>query len=165
MIERVAAIAFLTALPLCCSDSKTEAARLLSVVKAATGGAVGAVYVAAFAYLFPDRRHAEVQAKDPQTTDGKQFDIVLVSPRGSDPFELWIERATHRVMRVVQIAGVDKMTNLFSDFREIAGVTVPFKMVQSGAKAAGPAQSWQLVSVDINVATPTGVFDPPPARF
>jgi hypothetical protein len=131
----------------------------------ARSGAMGTAYVAAFAYLFPNRRHAAIESKAPQTIDGQQFDIVLVSPRDTDPFELWIDRASYRVQRVVQIAGVDKITSLFSDFREVAGVTVPFKMVQSGAKAAGPAQSWQLASVDINIAEPTDVFDPPPAKF
>jgi membrane-associated protease RseP (regulator of RpoE activity) len=245
MIKRVAALAVLTTLPLCCADSRADAARLLSEVKAATGGAkwdrirtwhekgtfqagdlsgthdawldfprlrsftddrgasailgtirdatgwngkvawsadqtgdvyiadseearsaaIGTAYVAAFAYLFPNRRHAAIEAKAPQSAEGAQFDVVLVSPRGTDPFELWIDHASHRVHRVVQIAGVDKITSLFSDFREVGGVAVPFKMVQSGAKASGPPQSWQLAYVEINAAEPIGVFDPPAARF
>jgi membrane-associated protease RseP (regulator of RpoE activity) len=241
----LAAAVCLTALPLFGSDSKSEAARLLSEVKAATGGtkwdrirtwhekgtfqagdlkgtheawldfprlrsftddrgasailgtirdangwngkvawsadqtgdvyiadseearsaAIGTAYVAAFAYLFFNKRHAAIEAKAPQTAAGTQFDVVLVSPRGTDPFELWIDRASHRVQRVVQIAGVDKITSLFSDFREVAGVAVPFRMIQSGAKAAGPPQSWQLASVEINTVEPAGVFDPPAAKF
>ena len=131
----------------------------------ARSGAVGSTYLAAFAYLFPGRRRAEMEAKAPQTAEGRQFDIVQVSPRGSDPFELWIERTSHRVLRIVDLTGVDKITSLFGDFRQVAGVTVPFKRVDTGAKAAGPEQSWQIASVEIDVAPPAGIFDPPRPRF
>ena len=131
----------------------------------ARSAAIGDAYIEAFGYLFPARHKADFDLESPRTAGGKQYDVVLVSPRDTDPFELWIDRGSHFVVRAVETKGIDKVTSFFSDFREVAGVTVPFKRVDVGEKAAGPEQSWQLTSVEINTAAPAGIFDAPAAHF
>jgi hypothetical protein len=82
-------------------------------------------YVAGFGFFFPDRFPAEVHSGGTRHEHGSQFDVVEVSPVGLDPIELWVDRNTHYIVRIVY--GLGQFHTDFSDYRRVTGgVTVPF---------------------------------------
>jgi len=126
--------------------------------------AIGTAYFAAFGYLFGTRYPAKIQSMGPHILDGNPFDVVQVTPRDSDPVDLWIDRASHRVLRLAPVTGIDKSAAVLSDFRMVEGMTVPFKSVRLG-NASDPKQESQIASIEINRTPPAGIFDAPQPRF
>jgi membrane-associated protease RseP (regulator of RpoE activity) len=132
--------------------------------EASRSDAIGSVYFATFGYLFGTRYPAKIQTLPPQMSDDTQFDVVQVTPRDSDPLELWIDRASHRVLRSAPVTGIDKHATVFSDFRKVGGITVPFKSVEAG-EASDPRQESQITLIEFNHAAPRGIFAAPLSRF
>ena len=132
--------------------------------EAARREGVGSTYFSAFGYLFPSRYPAKTELLAPETADGKPCDVVRITPGDADPTEIWIDRSAHRVVRSLPVTGPDTTPTVFSDFRRVAGLTVPFKRVDLG-RASDPEQTTQVTSIEINRAVPAGLFDAPRAHF
>jgi hypothetical protein len=92
-------------------------------------GALQDAYRDAYGFFFAGRRKASLSYAGTRTADGRAFDAVKVSPAGAEPFELWLDRKTHLISREVQIGGDQPQTFLFSDWRCVSGVLLPFRTV------------------------------------
>lgn len=83
-----------------------------------------------------------VQHLDSKTEDGNEVDVVLVADQGGDQVQLTVEKKTGHVLREVYQTnaptGPVEEEQVFSDFRAVGGLTVPFKMLtlQNGQKAS-----------------------------
>ncbi len=121
--------------------------------------AAGDTYVSMFAYLFGNRFPAEMRVKSPKSADGQRFEIVEVTPRGTDAFELWIDGSS-MVRRIVQLKGVERAATSFSDFRLVNGLRVPFRSEES-VEGGGVQASRVATSIEIDAAAPARRFEPP----
>jgi hypothetical protein len=85
--------------------------------------AANEVYRRSFSY-WTGRRPGHVEFAGEERQGEQHFDIVRITPGGGRPFELWIDSATHRIARQVEKASTRTNTIYFSDYRDVAGVSV-----------------------------------------
>lgn len=93
-------------------------------------------YISAWGFFFPDRFPAQRAFIGEATVDGSDFDIVQVAPTGGLPMELWIDRKTHLVTRMVDRSGPKTAVAVMSDFRLVGGVLTPFVVAESDGDQA-----------------------------
>ncbi len=112
-------------------------------------------YLSNFGYLQPQRFPATVVAGDARTMGGVVYDIVAVRPTATEDFELWVDRASHHVGRIV----VGGQIAEFRDYRTVAGVCAPMSVIQTDGN---PAHTTTLTVETVEaVAVPAAVFAPP----
>jgi len=115
------------------------------------------------AYLFAhwDSARVTVQYLGSEDVDGTPCEVIQVTPQGVKPTKLYLDAETLRPV-LMRYQGTN-MTGApvaseerFSDFREVYGVTLPFKSVthQDGKKA----QESMASDVKINVKVEDGQF-------
>jgi hypothetical protein len=88
-------------------------------------------YVSAWGFFFPDRFPAQRIYIGSASVDGFDFDIVEATPQGGLPMELWIDRKSHLVTRMVDRSGARTAVAVLSDFRTIDGILTPFVVAES----------------------------------
>jgi hypothetical protein len=94
--------------------------------KTAIAGGIQQAYRAAYAFFWPARWPAARSYVGSRTADGITYDAVKVTPKGAEPFEVWLDRQTHRIAREVQIGGEQPHTQIMSDYRPVGGLLLPF---------------------------------------
>ncbi|OYY91064.1 MAG: hypothetical protein B7Y45_05085 [Sphingomonas sp. 28-66-16] len=52
-------------------------------------------------FFFPDRFPATVSYRRSAREGGRRFDIIRVTPQGSRPLDIWFDRRTHLIKRVI----------------------------------------------------------------
>jgi hypothetical protein len=112
-------------------------------------------YLSNFAYFQPERYPARVVAGDPRTIGAAVYDVVTVRPAGAEDFDLWVDRASHRIARIVVGAQVAELRN----YRTVSGVCAPTVSVQTDGNPAHTT-TLDVDSVD-TTALPKSVFAPP----
>src|ERR1700730_2769211 len=63
--------------------------------QAAIANAIKSAYQAGHVFYFPDRYPAELKYSGVKDDNGKLCDVIICQPKGSDPFEVWIDQSTH----------------------------------------------------------------------
>ncbi len=79
-------------------------------------------YLGCFGFFFPNRFEAEFRFDGTRTDHGVSYDVVRVYPKGMDSIDVWVDRRSHRIFRLVH---GQNHTDL-SDYRQVGTVTVPF---------------------------------------
>jgi hypothetical protein len=93
---------------------------------AARYAAIDAVYVDRYLLWTPGRGGAAVTSLGEKRDAGRRYDVVNVTPKGSLPFELWFDPATHLPMRMVATIALSTTTTTYGDYRNVDGLRVPF---------------------------------------
>lgn len=127
----------------------------------AIAGVVESAYFSTYAVYFPDRYPATVADEGSRTAGGARYDVVKITPRFSDPVELWFDAMTHLPARQVELTGEQPHVTLFSDFRTVLGVRIPAHLIVRTAndpKFDQVAQQQTLTAVPVKAAD----FAPPP---
>jgi hypothetical protein len=96
--------------------------------------AVNAAYRDRLAFWFPERARGKIEYKERASIGVTGYDVVRITPEGGRPFDFWINRDTGLIDRLVEPEAVETRTETYSDFREVQGVKVPFR-VQSTRSA------------------------------
>lgn len=112
-------------------------------------------YLSNFAYFMPARFPAAVTAGDPRTIGATVYDVVSVRPAGTEDFDLWIDRATHHVARIVVGTQVAELRN----YRTVSGVCAPTLAIQTDGNPAHTT-TLDIDSVDTSPVSKS-VFTPP----
>jgi len=60
-----------------------------------------AAYVVSFGFFFPNRFPASVRFQETRVLHNVQVDVVEVSPAGLNPMELWVDRNSHSILRII----------------------------------------------------------------
>ncbi len=120
-------------------------------------------YSDAFAYLVKGAQPADLQVKPDAAAAGRPYHVMLVTPPAGPPFELWIDPVTNRVARTVPVTGADRDVTSYSDFHEVSGLLLPFRIEERGADSGKPLAVTTATAVEINRDPPGAIFDPPPA--
>ena len=97
-------------------------------------GVRNGAYLVAFGFFFPARFAASVTYRGLKSEKGVAFDVVTVIPEGLEPVDIWLDRNTHRIFRLVSSGG--RSHEDLSDYREVGGVLVPFNTAINGTTTA-----------------------------
>lgn len=111
-------------------DDGSNPVRVIQAPQALASARQGA-YVSAWGFFFPDRFVAQRVYIGSASADGSDFDIVQVTPQDGLSMELWIDRKTHLVSRMVDRNGPKPAVAVLSDFRTINGILTPFVVAES----------------------------------
>jgi hypothetical protein len=110
------------------------------------------MYLSNAGYFFPDRFPAAFALAGTRSWNGRTFDVLRVTPADAESADLWIDRETRRIGRIV--AGAEAAEG--SDYRTFAGVCTPTSLRQGDGD---PAHDIVLRVETVD----TGPIDP--ARF
>ena len=131
------------------------------------GAAKSAAYRDSFSYWFPNRRPGAVTYLRHADEAGRGFDILQATPDGGRPFQMWVDVATHRLDRIVEVGASETDTTFLSDYRPVGGLFLPFNArVSTGDPRYDSVV--ELQSVAVNEPAPPAAFTlppPPPPDF
>jgi hypothetical protein len=128
--------------------------------RAAIASAIKSAYQEAHTFYFPSRYPAELKYSGMKDNNGKPCDVIVCQPKDSDPFEIWFDQSTHYPVKMVDLTGERPQTTSFSDFRQIKGVTIPFK---SKVSIGDPKYDniTESAEIELNSEIAAERFDPP----
>lgn len=119
-------------------------------------------YLSINGFFFPDRFPATFRYLREASEAGDRFDVLEITPAGARPLEIWFDRRSHLIRRVVDTRGTPPATVEASDYRTVGGLTVAYKLITLGADGkivdTGAVTSFQCGPID------DSIFDPPVAR-
>jgi hypothetical protein len=108
-------------------------------------------------------RYTSVETTGTDEVDGRPCYVVAMTPKVGRPEKRCYDTETFDLVRVelteVSAMGEIPAVALTSDYREVDGIRIPFKMVN---KAMGQEFTITIEKVEHNIDLPEGVFDPPP---
>lgn len=78
-------------------------------------------------YFYPGRFDATADLLGVRTFKGRSFDVVRVKPWGGEARELWFDRKTHLLGRMIE-HGAKPVAIELSDYRKIGPVRVAFRL-------------------------------------
>lgn len=115
-------------------------------------------YLSSFGWFLRDRMPAVFGLNGYQTRDGRTYDLLRVMPEGGDSFDLWVDRATRRVARIV--AGNEHAE--LSDYRDFDGVCT----ATTGRQGDGDPAHEIVLHVEAVTTGPVdpAIFAPPASR-
>jgi len=96
-------------------------------------------------YLYPGRIDARGDYVGVRQAGRRSFDVITVKPWGGTPRDLWFDRRTHLLARIVDRSGGRPAATEVSDYRKVGPVLVAFRYAVEGA---GPAGERQVESLD-----------------
>jgi hypothetical protein len=108
-------------------------------------------FLAAGGVFYTSRFEARGELIGVKTAGGKSFDVLNVEPWGGAPRELWFDRATHLLARIVDRTGGQPVITELSDYRQVGPVRVAFHTLVRGP-APGAVLDRQLDSVTFTPA-------------
>jgi hypothetical protein len=96
-------------------------------------------------FLYPGRFEAKVVLVGARQAAGRSFDVLRMEPWGGNAREVWIDRGTHLVARIVDRSGPKPTTVELSDYRKVGPVRVAFHYRIEGADGVHERQIESLV--------------------
>ena len=113
-------------------------------------------YISSFGWFLPDRFPANVELLPDKAIEGESFQVLRITPQDSDSFELWVDRGTHFVRRIVAGPEFADLT----EYKTFGGVCTATRGMQGDGN---PQHEITLLvqSVDTSVAAPASVFAAP----
>ncbi len=126
-------------------------------------GSVNEAYRRSLSYWYPDRRQASITEDGERREGERSFHVLHITPAGGRPFEIWIDAATFLIDRTVEKAAKETRITFFSDYRDVDGLKLPFKLRSTN----GEAQYDQVVTYEtyeINPAIEAAKFEVPQVR-
>lgn len=100
------------------------------------------------------RRPVALKSLSPATEHGAVYDRIDATPPGGRTVTLWIDAASHRLARTVMLRSFQIATTIFSDYRNVDGLELPFRIASGVGKLANP---------DVTTVTRYRVLDALPA--
>ena len=100
-----------------------------------------------YAFFYTSRFDARGRMVGARKAGGKAFDVVEVEPWGGTPRELWFDRKTGLLSRIVDRTGARPVTTELSDYRKAGPLKVAFRFVSDDGAPAGHAVR-QVQSLD-----------------
>jgi hypothetical protein len=124
-------------------------------------GAVNEAYRRSRAYWFPERGKAAIERGGERREGDRRFDVLRISPQGGRPFELWIDASTFLFDRIVEKGATETRTDFLSDYREVAGLRLPYGFRSTNGNARYD-QFGHVEKVEVNAELADALFAAPP---
>ncbi len=122
--------------------------------------AINDAYRRRLAYWYPERAKARFELRGERSEQGRSFQVLSITPEGGRPFELWLDGATSLIDRVVEKMALETRTTFFSDYRDVQGVKLAFKLRSTNGEAKYD-QLLELESAQLGEPTPDELFAMP----
>lgn len=105
-------------------------------------------------YFYPGRFDARGDYVGVRKFQGHAFDVVTVKPWGAAPRELWFDRRTHLLGRMVDRSGPKPLAWELSDYHSVGPVRVAFRVTPESTFGPGSdvAEDRQVESLDFRPA-------------
>jgi hypothetical protein len=81
-----------------------------------------------YGYFYPGRFDAHADLVGVRSHNGRAFDVVRVKPWGGTARELWFDRGTHLLIRLVDRSGAKPAALAFSDYRKVGPIRIAFRI-------------------------------------
>jgi hypothetical protein len=104
--------------------------------EAATSRARGEAFFGVYGFFYAARFDAHGQVLGVRTAGGKSYDVIDAKPYGGDARQLWFDRSTHLLARMIDRTGAKPVTVEFSDYRKVGPVQVAFRQTIIGERGA-----------------------------
>ncbi|WP_374653887.1 hypothetical protein [Phenylobacterium sp.] len=119
-------------------------------------------FFGAYGYFYPSRFDLRSSHLGVRPHGGRSFDVLRVQPAGGRPRELWFDRRTGLLGRIVEPGqGGPGVATEIDDYRKVGPVTAPFRFVTSGPGLDKPVVR-TLKSLDFRPADRSHFSLPPP---
>lgn len=96
-------------------------------------------------YFYPGRFDARGDYIGVRQHRGRAFDVVSVKPWGGEARELWFDRQTHLLRRLVA-PGPSSLAIEISDYRPVGPLRLPFRYTLEGGGPNAPARQVESVT-------------------
>jgi hypothetical protein len=106
-----------------------------------------AAFFRVYGFFYPARFDARADYVGVRKAQGRVFEVVSVQPWGGRPRELWFDRRTHLLGRIVDRGGAKPVTVEVSDYRRVGPVRVAFRFVTDDGDPKD-AEERQVETVD-----------------
>ena len=106
-----------------------------------------------FGFLQADR--TRFNALPDADDNGRSFARLEATPEGGRTLTLWIDPSTHRLDRAVWNSSFLVITQRYGDYRDVAGLQLPFSIHTSAATLNGTQDGDEEVAVDDYKTLPT----------
>ena len=129
--------------------------------------AANAAYRDRMAFWFPERQPAKIEYARRDAADGAEFEVLRITPEGGRMYEVWVNLLTRRIERLVENEGAQARTEIYSDFRTVQGVSIPYK-VRTTRGDPRYDEEFTVAAIDYNASLDGiefGVPPPPPDDF
>jgi hypothetical protein len=100
-----------------------------------------------YGFFYPARFDARADYVGVRKAQGRVFEVVNVQPWGGRPRELWFDRRTHLLGRIVDRSGAKPVTVEVSDYRRVGPVMAAFRFVTDDGDPKD-AEERQVESID-----------------
>ena len=94
-------------------------------------GAANEAYRRSLSYWYPDRRQAAIADEGERREGERTFRVLRITPEGGRPYEMWLDAATSLLDRTVEKGAAETRTTLFSDYRDVQGLKLPFRALST----------------------------------
>lgn len=119
-------------------------------------------YLSINGFYFPDRFPATFKYLRSAKEAGRKFDVLEIAPSGGRAFEIWFDRKTHFIKRVIDKQGTPPTKVEADDYRNVDGLTVAYKLNVIGPEGQiadrGAVTSFYCGPIE------SSIFDPPAER-
>jgi hypothetical protein len=123
-----------------------------------------AVFLRVNGFFYPGRYMARGDYLGVRSSQGRSFDVLNLRPADGKPLELWFDRASHLLGRVIDRTGASAVTTELSDYRKVGPVLVAFHATIDPGDGARPlqdqVQSLVFIPADRNLFS----LPPPPPK-
>jgi hypothetical protein len=122
-----------------------------------------AAFLRVHGFFYPGRYMARGDYLGVRASQGRSFDVLDLRPAGGKPLELWFDRTTHLLGRVIDRSGARPVTTELSDYRKVGPVKVAFHATVDAGDGTHPVED-QAESVVFTPADRNLFSLPPPPR-
>ena len=88
-----------------------------------------------YGFFYPGRFDAQGEYVGVRQAGGRSFEVLKVKPWNGQPRELWFDRKTHLLARMVDPSGAKPVVVELSDYRKVGPVRVAFHYAVEGGEA------------------------------
>jgi hypothetical protein len=117
-------------------------------------------YRAMRAFWYPGRHPAGIAWDRRETLDGRDYEVLRITPRGGRAFELWLDSDTGFVARTVERPAIGTQTTVYDDYRDVGGLMIAHHLRTTEGDARFDTVV-TITEVEVNPAVDSDAFAVP----
>ena len=108
-------------------------------------------------YLFANADQVQAQYLGTENVGDTPCHVLSIKPPAGDGYRLYLDQDSNLAVKMVQQTGGVNSEAVYSDFRDIAGLKIPFQTTTTQGDNPGP--SFNLTALQVNVQVEQGFFE------